>query len=277
MNIDLLVKLSPLAVATAHGYAAAWLAVKMLFRPRRPIYLGKWRVPLTPGMLPKERDHFIEALSSVIAERLLDVETITDEIMKLNLESEITSIARREYLHHSQNESTLAVIAEHLRARLLHLRDSVETRSEIARALRRIINAEMGRRFNLLQRFIADYLLSDEALDRIVGDSIDKLAEQISESLYVRTTISQLMERLPETLFQPGTPTRSTPINDFVTVLSSRLDFRAILIARLSALSNEAIEQLIMDTAGREIRAIVWFGAGIGFVVGILQTAINFL
>lgn len=280
MNIDLLVKLSPMLVATLHGYGAAWLAVKMLFRPRHPIYLGKWRLPLTPGMLPKERDHFIEALSSVIAERLLDVETITDEIMKLNLESEITSIARREYLHHSQSESTIGVIAEHLRDRLLHLRDSVETRWEITRALRRIVEAEMSRRFNLLQRLVGDYILSDEALYRIVGDSLDKLAEQISESLYVRTTISQVMAQLPEAIFQPGqpgAPTRTSTISDFVTVLSQRLDFRTILINRLSALSNEAIEQLIMDTAGREINAIVWFGAGIGFVVGVFQTLINFL
>ncbi|MDX2031391.1 MAG: DUF445 family protein [Blastocatellia bacterium] len=286
MNTDLLVKLSPMLVATLHGYGAAWLAVKMLFRPRHPIYIGKWRLPLTPGMLPKERDHFIEALSSVIAERLLDVETITDEIMKLNLESEITSIARREYLHHSQSDTTIGVIAEHLRDRLLTLRDTVETRWEITRALRRIVEAEMARRFNLLQRLVGDYILSDEALYRIVGDSIDKLAEQISESLYVRTTISQLMAQLPETIFQggqggqggqPGAPTRTAPISDFVTVLSQRLDFRTILINRLSALSNEAIEQLIMDTAGREISAIVWFGAGIGFVVGVFQTLINFL
>ncbi len=280
MNTDLLVKLSPILVATLHGYAAAWLAVKMLFRPRRPLYLGRWRVPLTPGMLPKERDHFIEALSTVIAERLLDVETITDEIMKLNLETEITSIARREYLHHSQSETTIGVVAEHLRDRLLHLRDSVETRWEITRALRRIVEAEMSRRFNLLQRLVGEYVLSDEALYRIVGDSIDKLAEQISESLYVRTTISQLMAQLPETIFNPGQPgaeARSAPISEFVTVLSQRLDFRTILINRLSALSNEAIEQLIMDTAGREIAAIVWFGAGIGFVVGIFQTLLNFL
>jgi uncharacterized membrane protein YheB (UPF0754 family) len=277
MNPELLIKLSPLLVATLHGYGAAWLAVKMLFRPRRPVYVFGRQLPLTPGMLPKEREHFIEALSSVIAERLLDVETITDEIMKLNLESEITSIARREYLQHSQNESTIKLISDHLRERLLHLRDSVETRWEITRALRRVVETEMSRRFSLLQRLIGDYILSDDTLYRIVGDSLDQLAEQISESLYVRTTISQAMAQVPEKLFQPGASAPSTTVGDFVTVLSQRLDFRAILIKRLSALSNEAIEDLIMQTAGREIRAIVWFGAGIGFVVGVFQTLINFM
>ncbi|HEX4945258.1 MAG TPA: DUF445 family protein, partial [Blastocatellia bacterium] len=112
--MSLLIKLSPLLIATLHGYGAAWLAVKMLFRPRRPLYLFGWQVPLTPGMLPKEREHFIEALSTVIAERLLDVETIADEIMRLGLEKEITALA----VNQSQSETAVQVVVEHLRERL---------------------------------------------------------------------------------------------------------------------------------------------------------------
>jgi uncharacterized membrane protein YheB (UPF0754 family) len=277
MNLQLLIKLSPLVIATLHGYGAAWLAVKMLFRPRHPIYIFGWQLPLTPGMLPKEREHFIEALSSVIAERLLDIETIADELMKLNLHQEITTLAQREYLHHTQSESTIRVIAEHLRERLYHLRDSVEARWEITRALRKIIEQEMEQRFSLLRRLATSYFLDDEALYRIVGDSINKLAEQIADSLYVRTTISQAMAQVPEKLLSGGSMVQASSISSFVMTLSQRLDFRSILIHRLTALSNEDIEQLVMDTAGREIRAIVWFGAGIGFVVGVAQTLINFV
>jgi uncharacterized membrane protein YheB (UPF0754 family) len=277
MDFELLIKLSPLLIATLHGYGAAWLAVKMLFRPRYPIYLFGWQLPLTPGMLPKERARFIEALSTVIAERLLDVETVTDEIMKLNLDTEITTLARHEYTHHSQNESTIRIIAEHLRERLYHLRDSVETRWEITRALRRIVEAEISRSFNLLQRLVADYLLDDQTLYRIVGDSINKLADQIVDSMQARALIAQTIAQIPETIFQSGTLAQTTAMNNLVVKLGQSLDFRAILIRRLSALSNTDIEQLITETAGREIRAIVWFGAGIGSVVGIAQTLINFI
>jgi uncharacterized membrane protein YheB (UPF0754 family) len=277
VNTDLLIKLSPLAIATLHGYGAAWLAVKMLFRPRRPVTILGYRLPLTPGMLPKEREHFIEALASVIARRLLDVETIADEIAKLNLEGEITSLARREYLNHSQKETTIARIVEHIRSRLHTLRDSQESRSEIAVALRKVVDAEVGRRFSLLRRMIVDYLLDEKALDRIIGDSIAHLAEQITDSLYVRATISQAMAQIPEAIFAPEGGASVSAINQLVSLLSQRLDFRSILIKRLSELSNEEIEGLIMETAGKEIRAIVWFGAGIGLIVGVIQTVINFL
>ncbi len=277
MSLELLIKLSPILVATLHGYGAAWLAVKMLFRPRHPLHLFGWRIPLTPGMLPKERDHFIEALSTVISQRLLDVETITNEILKLELETEITGIARREYLHHTQSEATIQFVAEHLRDRLYHLRDSTETRWEIARALRSLLEGEINKKLNLLQRLVASYFLDDEAIYRIIGEAINQLADRIVESLYVRRTIAEAMAQIPETILQSGGINQTAAINSFVTVLGERLNLRSILIKRLSALSNEAIEELIMVTAGREIKAIVWFGAGIGFVVGIIQTLINFI
>ncbi|MBK7601347.1 MAG: DUF445 family protein [Acidobacteria bacterium] len=277
ISIELLIKLSPIVVATLHGYAAAWLAVKMLFRPRNPVYIFGMKVPLTPGMLPKERDQFIIALSTVIGEKLLDVETITDEIMQLNLEPEITSIAKREYLHHSQSESTIQLIVEHIKEKLYHLRDSAEARSDIARSLRRIVETEIDRRFSLLRRFVTDFFLDEAALNRIVGDSITQLADQIAESLYLRSSITQAMAQIPETIFDSESTKKIPAINNFVSILSHRLDVRGILIKRLNALSNEAIEELIMETAGREIAAIVWFGAGIGFIVGIIQTLINFI
>jgi uncharacterized membrane protein YheB (UPF0754 family) len=276
MDFELLVKLSPLLVATLHGYGAAWLAVKMLFRPRHAVYVFGWRVPLTPGMLPKERERFIEALSTVIAERLLTVETVADEFMKLGLEGEISTLARREYIEQSQRESTVQLIAEHLRGRLHHLRDSVETRWEIVRAVRQIVEAEMERRFSFVRHLVAGYFLDDETLYRIVGDSISKLADQVVDSLYARTTIAEAMAQIPEKVFQSGGAPPGV-INNFVAALSRRLDFRAILIRRLAALSDEDIETLVMETAGREIRAIVWFGAGIGLVVGVVQTLLNFV
>jgi uncharacterized membrane protein YheB (UPF0754 family) len=165
---------------------------------------------------------------------------------------------------------------DQVRERLYHLRDSVEARWEITRALRKIVETEMEQRLGFLRHMLTGYFLDDEALYRIVGDSLNKLAEQIADSLFARTTIAQAMASIPETILRGGTAQPGV-IKSFVTLLSQRLDFRAILMRRLSALSDEAIEQLIMDTAGKEIRAIIWFGAGIGLVVGIVQTVLNFV
>ena len=271
MKADL-IKLSPLLIATLHGYGAAWLAVKMLFRPHRPYFLWGWQVPLTPGMLPKERTHFIEALSSIIAERLLDEETVARELSKLGLENEITAMA----ITQAKNEATIQVVVESLQQQLSGLKESPEARIEIVKALRGILEVEMDHRMGLLRRMITGFFLDEATLHNLVGEALDKLTDQLAGSLYARNAIAEAIMTIPASIL--GGPANTLNLVDnFSSLISRRLDVRAILLTRLNALSNEAIEALIMDTAGREIRAIIWFGAGIGFCVGIFQTMINFI
>ena len=52
------------------------LAIKMLFRPHRPIYIGKFQVPFTPGLIPKRRDELAVQLGKMVVEHLLTPEGI---------------------------------------------------------------------------------------------------------------------------------------------------------------------------------------------------------
>ena len=276
MNLELLIKLSPLLVATLHGYGAAWLAVKMLFRPQHPIYLFGRRLPLTPGMLPKERERFIAALSKAIGEKLLNIEVIADELMKLDLGREITALAQREYAHYTSDETLLRHVTDHLQRRLFLLSKEEDAKRSVARRLRQIIDRETeGSGF--LRRFVANHLLDEETLFGITGKAIEALADGVSESAYFRETVSDALMQIPQKLLAGDGLVSSTAVGSLVETLSRKLDVRTIMFERLSAFSNEDIEQLVMDTAGAEIRAIVWFGAGIGLVVGVVQTLINFI
>jgi uncharacterized membrane protein YheB (UPF0754 family) len=66
--------------ATAHGYAGAWLAVRMLFRPRKPFkVIG---ITLFPqGMIPRHRDRLANAIGKAVGEELVSQETIMEELM----------------------------------------------------------------------------------------------------------------------------------------------------------------------------------------------------
>ena len=66
-------------VATLHGYAGAWLAVRMLFRPRNPIkLLGLTIFP--QGMIPRHRDRLANAIGKAVGEELVSQETITEQL-----------------------------------------------------------------------------------------------------------------------------------------------------------------------------------------------------
>jgi uncharacterized membrane protein YheB (UPF0754 family) len=66
--------------ATVHGYAGAWLAVRMLFRPRRPVkLLGLTIFP--QGMIPRHRERLATAIGKAVGEELVSQETIMEELL----------------------------------------------------------------------------------------------------------------------------------------------------------------------------------------------------
>jgi uncharacterized membrane protein YheB (UPF0754 family) len=71
--------ISLIVVGTFHGYAGAWLAVRMLFRPRNPVkFLGITVFP--QGMIPRHRDKLANAIGKAVGDELVSQETIVDEL-----------------------------------------------------------------------------------------------------------------------------------------------------------------------------------------------------
>ena len=54
------------------GYFTNYVAIKMLFYPKRPYYVRNIRVPFTPGLIPKKRNELIENISNVVAEKVIN-------------------------------------------------------------------------------------------------------------------------------------------------------------------------------------------------------------
>ncbi len=75
------VKIALLIVfATVHGYVGAWVAVRMLFRPRRPFKV--FGITLFPqGMIPRHRERLANAIGKAVGEELVSQETIMEELL----------------------------------------------------------------------------------------------------------------------------------------------------------------------------------------------------
>src|SRR3954471_19068502 len=66
--------------ATLHGYAGAWLAVRMLFRPRNPVKL--LGITIFPqGMIPRHRVRLAAAIGKAVGEELVSSETIHEQLI----------------------------------------------------------------------------------------------------------------------------------------------------------------------------------------------------
>src|SRR5215203_3456326 len=65
--------------ATVHGYIGAWLAVRMLFRPRNPLKIFGLTI-FPQGMVPRHRERLAQAIGKAVGEELVSQETIVEEL-----------------------------------------------------------------------------------------------------------------------------------------------------------------------------------------------------
>ena len=54
------------------GWLTNVLAIEMLFKPKRAVKIGKFRIPFTPGLIPLNRDKMIDRASFQTTEVLLN-------------------------------------------------------------------------------------------------------------------------------------------------------------------------------------------------------------
>lgn len=77
---DLYVQIALLILfATVHGYVGAWLAVRMLFRPRKPLRLFGLTI-FPQGMIPRHRDRLATAIGKAVGEELVSHDTIIEQL-----------------------------------------------------------------------------------------------------------------------------------------------------------------------------------------------------
>ena len=83
------------------------LAIKMLFRPHRAIYIGRFHVPFTPGLIPKEKERIASAIGEVISKYLLDDATIQKAICDPKIKEKVAAFLHDRILRMKQVSITL--------------------------------------------------------------------------------------------------------------------------------------------------------------------------
>lgn len=53
------------------GYGTNWLAIKMLFWPRQPVFVAKRRLPMTPGLFVARRHQFAGQLAQMVEDEFV--------------------------------------------------------------------------------------------------------------------------------------------------------------------------------------------------------------
>ncbi|HET7577942.1 MAG TPA: DUF445 family protein [Bacillales bacterium] len=88
------------------------LAIKMLFRPYRPLYIGSWRLPFTPGLIPKRRDELAKQLGKTVMDHLLTPESLQRKLADGDFQEEVLRWARKQAGDFLESKESLEVLLE---------------------------------------------------------------------------------------------------------------------------------------------------------------------
>ncbi|MCA0993018.1 DUF445 domain-containing protein [Pseudalkalibacillus hwajinpoensis] len=106
-----------IAIGAVIGGFTNSLAIKMLFRPYEARHIGKWKVPFTPGLIPKRRDELAVQLGKMVVEHLLTAEGIQQKMNDPVFKRTMIEYAQKEVLKLLETDEKI----EDLLKRGLHL------------------------------------------------------------------------------------------------------------------------------------------------------------
>lgn len=156
------------------GAATNYMAIKMLFRPYKPIYFMRWRLPLTPGLIPKRRDVLAVQLGKTVSDYLLTPDTIkkkflSEEVRKNVLQFAQTKVEQEIFL----NDKTLKDWIE--LAGFGHLPQTVEGKIDVI-----LFNQFESMKHTLSTKKIRELLPEDLAgvLDKKIPEAVEQILKK---------------------------------------------------------------------------------------------------
>lgn len=227
----------------AIGFGTNWLAIKMLFRPRKP---RPWLVFWPQGLLPREQARFAAALARVVSERLLHPDAIADGLDDEHLRARVGGALREEMDALLRRPETRQALAE-------MLADGVRERGpEIVQRLRPELRAA-------IERGIDEHLTAERIIGWMRG-AVHRFAQNaemrrnFARWVFRQTAREGVMAQIVDILrerfyrFREKHPIRGFLAEQFV------IDWDELRKGLLDALqSEEATEdlaQLLVEAAG---------------------------
>lgn len=289
-----------LLISAAIGYATNYLAVKMLFRPLKPVYIKGKRLPFTPGIIPKGKPRLAKALSAAVSESLLTGEDIEDAILsdkskKLCAEKLCMGLYMRErnklgqMLNDLSQGCTYSTARKKLKERIVEKGTQAAIDMNIADAMIGEITASVKEK---TQGSMAAMFITDELIADLTRPAVEKFNDYIREN--APAMIEKAVEEELSTAEDKTIPQVFTELNITQEKLTriigiamegllrgklsgflKELDVGSAVENHINEMDNKALEELILSVMKKELNAVVNLGALIGLIIGVLNVIVN--
>lgn len=283
------------------GYITNWVAIKMLFRPHRAIYLFGRRLPFTPGLIPKEKRRLSIAVGDVVQRDLLGADTVRSALLSDEMTEKLCAAIDSAIDACRSDGRTLAEFARALVGEDAYAQGALTLKTALGDALTaKLVDAGLG---DAASRSIVDHVRrrSPSALAGLVSGLLDErikqtIARQLADGVnhYVRDNAPQLVcdaieresDRFMDTQLSALCAQHEGRLPDLRRKLLDlyrglvgagteralrAVDLSRIVQGRIESLDDRELEALILGVVNRELNAIVWLGAMLGFLMGFVN------
>lgn len=283
------------------GYATNWIAVKMLFRPHKEIRIGGWKLPFTPGVIPKGQGRLARAVGRAVEEQLLTREVLEEELLSEEKRQKIRVMVRKWVEIQKTSEKTVKSVAEEQISE-----DAVEdfidsTEEKLTDMIFEKIQ-EMDPGHIIAEKVLeaAKEKLAESMFGMMIGGSVlepiarqveDKINEYVAEHgrPYVEQVVMQESLKLQETTVGSvftagegyGLDLPELVVSQYDSIVEEKLPqvlemlhLSRIVEDRINAMEVSEVEELVMSIMKKELGAIVNLGALIGLLLGLVNVAI---
>lgn len=280
------------------GYVTNYIAVKMLFFPRNPVEIGGHRLPFTPGLIPRRKAALAGAIGRAVQEELFgeqevvqillaeDTRTIITQGIDQQIQMAVSSDKPlRQWMLEFQDSQSYEQKKEHL---VEELTDKLVHGVQEMNVGQLIVEKGSDIVMNKLNNPLISMFLTPDLLHTIgstIGDQVDDYVETEGRepiSRQVRQEVDALEERtLPGLLEDTGLSLDGISekldqaycalVKDHAKQLVGQFRIQEIIEERINAMSNQKLEELVLSVMKNELGMIVNLGAGIGFILGILN------
>jgi len=283
--------LLPPLIGAVIGYFTNLIAVKMLFYPRKPLYLFGHQLPLTPGAIPKGKARLAKSAGKIVQNELFTREDISGRLLTEEVEKPL--IDKVMSILDSDIRETGAIIAgstekydklENDFTELLSLKiaDAIK-KMDIPGTIRKEGKAMLLEHV-LNSRFLS-LVVNDSMIDRVMKAVSDKMEEFIDArgpemvSEITTSRIHDLGDRTPlyvlelagydpEFVRKKITDAYRESVVNAVNSALRRIDVAKVVEDKINAMSVEELEKGVLTVMKTELKLIVDLGALIGLVIG---------
>ena len=284
------------------GYITNDIAIRMLFRPRRAKYIFGFRLPFTPGLIPKEKARIAASIGEAVSKNLMNREVLE----KILLSDDITGKLAAAFDDFVAGLKTNTEPVGQLLARYLAPADTEALRSEIVSSLADRINhavvaADLGPEIasmaighvaDKLRGGVPGILGADKLVATLIGPIEKLLAKHISEMVEANSrqmAASLIDEQTAAFMDMPVNSlvdrhqrhiafVRGRLLSVYRRAVAEQLpkameavDISNMIEQRINEMDVQQTEQLILQVMRKELKAIIWLGALLGFIMGCLN------